>query len=280
MYPIIRLTFEFNGAPFIGWQRNPQGVSVQQVVEEALAIYFRVERVLVRASGRTDTGVHAEGLVASFRPPPASPTPFNPDSVKDLTRLWRSLNGLLPRAVSLLEVARMPDGFDATRHADYKVYRYSIWNSCVRSPLREGRVWQVFLPLDVEAMKEASAYFPGEHDFKGFRGRRSNAKTSLRFIDECRIEVDGRAIDVFVKGHGFLKHMVRNMVGTLVDIGLHQMTVEDIPKVLESGDRRDAGRRAPASGLTLLEVAYAPPWDSPLLVIREAPDIPAWPRHD
>lgn len=243
--PTVLLTVAYDGTNYSGWQVQPNGLAVQQVVEEALAQLLK-ERVQVRSSGRTDAGVHARAMPASF----------STDSCLPLRAYVEGTNRFLPADVAIQSACIVPEGFKPITMAQSKHYRYTIINSSVRSPLDRLYSWQVREPLDIAAMSAAAGRFVGSHDFAAFRASNCAAKTTVRRIDSVRITRDGARITIDVTGGGFLKNMVRVMVGTLVDIGKGRFTPANIDRLLRGGDRREAGSTAPACGLCLMEVVY------------------------
>jgi len=244
--PVVRLILEYDGTRYVGWQVQPNGPSIQAEVERALSrLHARPVRVV--AAGRTDAGVHARGQVASF--PEASPLPL-PAYVK-------GMNALLPEDVAVREAAVMPDGFDARRDARGKRYRYRLENLATRAPLGRLQAWQVFRPLDVAAMRAAAAPLLGRHDFSSFQASDCVADHAVRELR--RLDVEGEAggtIEVVAEATAFLKHMVRNLVGTLVEVGLGARDGATIPGLLAAQDRTLAGRTAPPKGLVLERVFY------------------------
>jgi tRNA pseudouridine38-40 synthase len=242
-----RLILEYDGRDFVGWQLQPrQQRSVQGVLHEAVR---RVtgESVRVIGAGRTDAGVHAEGQVASLAL----------DAAPDPDRLRRALNGVLPADVAVVDCATMPEGFHARYQAKSKLYRYRIWNGQSPSPLRTGRTHRVPSRLDVSAMREAADALVGSHDFASFQAAGSEVRSTVRRLH--RVEVSGEPggeIRLEVEGQGFLRHMVRILAGTLIEVGLGRREAGSLPEVLAARDRSRAGRTAPAHGLTLVRVAY------------------------
>ncbi len=241
----FRLVLEYDGRDFEGWQIQAgerPARTVQGVLSEALESVTR-NPVRVRGAGRTDAGVHAMGQVASVRVVTAL-------SVEALTR---SLNGWFPRDLAVSAIAEVPLGWDALREARAKHYRYQIWNGAQRSPLRAGRFHWLREPLAVDRMREASRAFIGSHDFAAFQGAGSSVKTTVRTIQALRIEGDAGAEIIFdVEGEGFLRHMVRNLVGTLIEIGRGRWGIGRTAEILASLDRQTAGPTAPALGLVLV----------------------------
>lgn len=243
--PTVLLTIAYDGTNYSGWQVQPNGVAVQQVVEQALEQLLK-ERVQVRSSGRTDAGVHAAAMAASFTTSRNLP----------LRAFIEGANRFLPADVAIQDARIVPEGFKPITMAHAKLYRYTIINSSVRSPLDRLYCWQVREPLDLAAMEEAAGRFIGKHDFTAFRASNCVARTTVRRIDSVQITRQGVRITVDVIGGGFLKNMVRVMVGTLVDVGKGRFTPSDIDRLLQGGDRKEAGITAPACGLCLIKVVY------------------------
>ncbi|MGB9080074.1 MAG: tRNA pseudouridine(38-40) synthase TruA [Desulfuromonadaceae bacterium] len=243
--PTVLLTIAYDGTNYSGWQVQPNGLAVQQVVEEALEQLLK-ERVQVRSSGRTDAGVHARAMAASFSTSRNLP----------LRAFVEGANRFLPVDIAVQSARIVPDGFKPITMAHAKQYRYTIINSTVRTPLDRLYCWQVREPLDLDAMEEAAGRFVGSHDFAAFRASNCVARTTVRRIDSVLITTDGARITIDVTGGGFLKNMVRVMVGTLVDIGKGRFAPSDIDRLLQGGDRKEAGSTAPACGLCLIRVVY------------------------
>ena len=241
----VLLTIAYDGTNYSGWQIQPNGLAVQQVVEDALEKLLK-ERVQVRSSGRTDAGVHARAMAASFSTSRNLP----------LQAFVEGTNRFLPADIAVQSARIVPDGFKPITMAHAKHYRYTIINSSVRSPLDRMYSWQVREPLDLAAMAEAASCFVGSHDFAAFRASNCVARTTIRRIDSVQITRQGDRITVDVIGGGFLKNMVRVMVGTLVDIGKGRFTPSDIGRLLQGGERKEAGCTAPACGLCLIDVVY------------------------
>ncbi len=244
--PVVKLVLEYDGTRYVGWQVQPNGPSVQAEVERALATLHKAPR-RVTAAGRTDAGVHARGQVVSFaeeRPLP-------------LRAYVNGMNALLPEDVAVRSASLEADGFDARRSARGKRYRYVIENPETRAPLTRQRAWQLFGRLDVAAMREAARHLVGRHDFAAFQAADCACDHAVREVR--RLDVAGEAggrIEIAVEATAFVKHMVRNVVGTLVDVGLGKRDAASIPARVASGDRTKAGRTAPPQGLFLEEVFY------------------------
>ena len=248
---VFRLVLEYDGAAFAGWQVQPQLATVQGALEAAIAKVAGC-RVRVVGAGRTDAGVHAEGQVASA----CIDTPLGAE------RLRLALNGVLPPGVAVVDAAEVPATFHARRDARAKRYRYAIWNGAIRSPLRATRAWCLQRPLDLPAMRAAATAFVGTHDFASFQTAGSDVLTTERTLE--RLEITGAAgagITLAFEGSGFLRHMVRNLTGTLVEVGSGRRNASEMPALLAARDRRVAGRTAPAHGLTLEWVRYGPSVD-------------------
>ena len=243
--PTVLLTIAYDGTSYSGWQVQPNGLAVQQVVEEALEQLLK-ERVQVRSSGRTDAGVHAFAMAAAFTTSRNLP----------LRAFVEGANRFLPADIAIQDARIVPEGFKPITMAHAKQYRYTIINSSVRSPLDRLYSWQVRESLDLVAMEEAAGRFVGSHDFAAFRASNCVARTTVRRIDSVQISSQGFRITIDVIGGGFLKNMVRVMVGTLVDIGKGRFTPSDIDRLLQDGDRKEAGITAPACGLCLIRVIY------------------------
>ena len=241
-----RIVLEYDGGAYNGWQRQPQGTSVQHVVTHAVRSVLGHEPVNVIASGRTDSGVHALGQVCSFR----SVTRREPTKMRD------GLNALLPADVACREAHRVHPDFHAQFSATGKLYRYVLRSGPVRSALRRDRLWQSRWPLDVHRMQEALDYIVGRHDFTSFRASGCTAKSPVRRVNRATVRPVGDCIWVELHGEGFLRHMVRNVVGSLVQVGRGKHPPRWFSELLEARDRTRAGRTAPGQGLFLVRVDY------------------------
>ncbi|HQZ39167.1 MAG TPA: tRNA pseudouridine(38-40) synthase TruA [Vicinamibacterales bacterium] len=244
----LKLTLAYEGTAFAGWQRQPGQRTVQAALEDALAAVDE-RPVTVVAAGRTDAGVHAFAQVASARVSTRLPPPV----------LIRALNVRLPGDVRITRVDEAPPGFDARRAARTKSYRYTVAQGADPGPFVRRVVWHVAQRLDVAAMMEAAAALEGEHDFAAFQAAGGDVKTSVRRLIRSRLTcVPGRSayLSYDVTGTGFLRHMVRNIVGTLVDIGRGRWPASEMRDILASRSRRRAGMTAPPQGLVLVRVAY------------------------
>ncbi len=244
--PTFKLTVAYDGGEFVGWQRQAAGVSVQGLLEDAFS-ELEGGPVVVFGAGRTDAGVHALGQVASATLTRAI----------DPQTLVRALNFHLPPAVRVLGAAAAPDGFHARFDACAKTYRFRLFNARVLSPFERPYVWHVPEPLNIQAMAEAARVLEGRHDFAAFQTAGAETATTERTIYSSRIDAVPEALVLYeVRGDGFLRHMVRSIVGTLVDIGRERHPPAWIHDVLDSKTRARAGRTAPPSGLFLVRVEY------------------------
>lgn len=241
-----RLVVEYDGTDFEGWQLQPGARTVQGELESAFA-RLAGRRVVVYGAGRTDAGVHARGQVANAR----AETRHPPEVLR------RALNALLPRDVAVRELEPAGDGFDARRDARSKLYAYRLWTGATRSPLEERWSHWVSVPLDLAALRAAARDLVGTHDFASFRAAGGHGRTSVRTL--TRIELAGALggeLRFEFEGTGFLRHMVRNLVGTLLEVGRGRRPPAWAAEVLAARDRRAAGPTAPARGLTLVRVDY------------------------
>ena len=243
----LKLLVEYDGTRYLGWQLQPDGPTVQAVLEHALAVVLR-EPVRIRAAGRTDTGVHACGQVVAV---PVSDVPA------DLGTCRRSLNALLPDDVAVREVTLVDDAFDPRRHARSRLYVYRLLVTRARSAFWHRYAWHHPVALDAGAMAEAAAVLVGEHDFAAFCGADADpVRSTVRRVLTSELARDGDLLVYRIEATAFLKHMVRNVVGTLVEIGRGDRPVGAMAEILASRDRRQAGATAPPHGLTLVAVRY------------------------
>ena len=243
----IRLLLAYDGSPYLGWQVQPQGPTVQGVLQEALRRVTGQETT-VKGSGRTDAGVHALGQVANFH----TSSLMSPES------FGHALNSVLPRTIAVLEAREVGADFDAQFSAVEKTYRYRVFNSRVRSPFELGRSWNINTHIDLELISYISSIILGKHDFSSFRASACVARSPIRNLKGCTVAREGDIITFELTADGFLRHMVRNIVGTLVDAGRGRFTAEDVAGILAARDRTRAGIAAPPYGLYLLRVSYAP----------------------
>jgi tRNA pseudouridine38-40 synthase len=241
----FKVTLAYDGTNFAGWQMQAGPRTVQGVLEEALQP-IDDRRVVVHAAGRTDAGVHAAGQVVSF----------SLESAIDQQALLRALNVRLPEDVRVMRVEEAAPEFNARFDARGKTYRYSIWNGPVVPPHLRHFVWHVPQPLDLTVMNAEAAVLIGEHDFAAFQAAGSDVTSTRREIHASRLAARDAQVVYEVSGTGFLRHMVRNIMGTLVEIGRGRRPPGDMLKILESRERAMASATAPPQGLTLFEVFY------------------------
>lgn len=263
----LKLTIAYDGSAYAGWQRQANALSIQQVIEDEIAAIVGAHNPL-NAAGRTDAGVHAAAQVASIRI----------DHPIAAGELMRALNARLKGGdIRIRSIVETFDRFDARIYAKTKTYRYAIWNGADPSPFWRHVVWHVPARLDFDRMVAATSALLGEHDFAAFQGRGSDVTTTVRTVLAAELLAvnihtdqpialsplepgspcsDGRLLRFEITGTGFLRHMVRIIVGTLVDIGRGQMEAQEMAAIIASGDRRRAGQTAPPQGLMLWNVTY------------------------
>ena len=242
----FRITLAYDGTDFVGWQRQANGISIQGLIEDALA-KLDGRAVAVAGAGRTDSGVHALGQVAAFTLERSMPA----------EAVVRALNAHLPDAIRVTTADEVPASFHPRFAAQSKTYRYRILNTEVASPFERRYAWHVPGALDVAAMNEAARMLEGEHDFAAFQAAGSDVASTVRVITSSRMTETG-LLAYEVTGGGFLRHMVRTSVGTLVEIGRGRRTVDSMAHLLVLRDRAHAGPTAPASGLFLVGFDYGP----------------------
>ena len=241
----IKLVLEYDGTEYCGWQIQPNGVTVQQRLNEAV-LALTGEEVTVTASGRTDSGVHAAGQAAHFDTESAIPP----------ERFAAALNSVLPSDIRVLRSVAAPEGFHARFCAKKKTYCYKMYVSETIRPLWDRYACRLSFSPDIMAMKRAAHLFLGEHDFKAFMASGSEVKDTVRTVYSSEITCDGDFIYFTVCGNGFLYNMVRIMAGTLAEAGAGKITEADITDALEKGERTLSGKTMPPHGLTLLSVEY------------------------
>ena len=242
----FKLILEYDGSQYHGWQRQQGVLSVQEVLESRLAIMLGGP-IGVRASGRTDAGVHAAGQVVNFN----SRTGLGPEEIQ------RGLNGLLPPDVVVLHAEEVPHSFHARFSATSKTYAYRILNRAIPSALERRYAWHIRHPIEQEPVLQCLETIKGAHDFSSFMAAGSSVKSTERSIyrAELRSPEEQRLVFIF-EANGFLRYMVRNLVGTLVDVGRGKLTPDGFSDILAGKDRRMAGMTAPAHGLCLVAVHY------------------------
>jgi tRNA pseudouridine38-40 synthase len=244
--PRYKLTIEYDGTPFAGWQRQADQPTVQAALEDLFQT-LEGHVPLVEGAGRTDAGVHARGQVAHV----------------DLLRVWDSfvlmqaINALLrPLPISIVQCQAVPDTFHARFQAQERLYHYHVINRRAPLVLEKGRAWIRYKPLDLASMQRAAAYLCGTHDFTSFRARECQSPSPVKCLDQCDIHHEADRFIFRVRGKSFLHHQVRNMVGSLVQVGEGKRSVEEIPAILAARDRRVAGPTAPPEGLYFMKVRY------------------------
>jgi tRNA pseudouridine38-40 synthase len=241
-----RLTIEYDGEPFMGWQRQDHGPSVQQALEEALQ-RMTGEKAQFTAAGRTDAGVHALAMSTHV------------DVMKSLTshRLREGLNALVrPQPISVLDVAEAAEDWHARFSCVGRQYLYRILNRRAPPALDAGRIWHIAVPLDVEAMAEGAEHLIGQHDFTTFRSAQCQSDSPVKRLDELKVTCEGEEIHVKAAARSFLHHQVRSMVGCLAMVGRGQWSPDDMRKALEARDRSALGFNAPPHGLYFVEAIY------------------------
>jgi tRNA pseudouridine38-40 synthase len=241
----IKLTIEYDGTDYHGWQSQANAISVQGVLEKALKTLTGEDCPLTGAS-RTDAGVHAYGQTANF---------FTDSNILP-SKYFLALNTVIPDDISIVNSEEVGPDFHSRFCAKGKKYKYLIYNKRYPSALMRNRSYHVPLSLNIDYMKEAAECFLGKHDFSAFQATGSAAKTSVRTITGITIENNNNLIELNITGDGFLYNMVRIITGTLIDVGLGRTPVNSVARIIENGDRRAAGRTAPPQGLYLVEVFY------------------------
>ncbi len=247
--PRFRLLIEYDGRAFVGWQRQKNGLSVQEVVETAIERLAGLP-VRLHAAGRTDAGVHALGQVAHFD----LERDWPPDTVRDAVNFH-----LRPHPAAILSVVRAAPGFHARISARQRSYLYRISNRRAPPALEIGRIWHVVRPLDADAMHGAAQRLVGCHDFTTFRASECQARSPVKTLDRLHVRREGDEIRIEAEARSFLHHQVRNMVGTLKLVGDGKWTADDVSQALARRDRAAGGPTAPADGLYFVAVAYEAP---------------------
>lgn len=246
----IKLTIAYDGTRYAGWQVQKNDLGVQQVVQEAIARVFP-EATPLHGSSRTDTGVHAIGMVGHFD--------LSRARLKTLPirKLPLTLNAHLPPDIRVMAAARAANDFNSRFDASGKQYRYFVWNHHAMNPLLVNRAWNVRRKLNVAAMKNAAPLFLGRHDFRSLAATRPYViEDTVRTLTRCDVKRSGDFFTFIIEGDGFLYKMCRAIVGTLVQVGEGKIAPEDVTAILEGRDRRRAGVNAPACGLVLWKVFY------------------------
>lgn len=241
----IKLTIEYDGTAYHGWQSQINATAVQDVVTRAVNSLTGGACSLT-GSSRTDTGVHALGQVCNF---------FTESSIPS-DKFAFALNTLLPEDIVVKKSEEVSPDFHSRFSANGKKYRYLFYNSTFPSALLRNRAYHIFYPMDADAMRQAAGYFVGTHDFAAFSSAGGSVKTTVRTITQAAIAENGELIEFCVTGGGFLYNMVRIIAGTLVEVGFGKIKPDAIPEIIAGLDRKKAGRTAPAHGLYLVEIYY------------------------
>ncbi len=242
----FKMIVEYDGTAYCGWQRQENGLTIQEVLEEAIKL-ITGEKVAVIGSGRTDAGVHALNQVAHFKS--NSPLP--------LSNIYRGLNSVLPPDIVVKKMEEVSGEFHAQHDVVSKVYFYKICNQPLSPALGRNYFWHIRFPLDLERMSKAAKFLTGTHDFSCFCATGTHVKDRVRTIMDIQIKkCEDGLIEITVEAQGFLKYMVRNIIGTLVDVGSGKRKPEEMKVIIESRNRKIAGITAPACGLFLKEVKY------------------------
>lgn len=242
----FKLVLEYDGSAFSGFQKQPHRPTVQEALEKALVRFFGQKLKIKAASSRTDAGVHAEHQVVNFK----VATEHKP------AEILKALNGILPKPVVVRTAEEVPAAFHARFQAKLKTYEYLIWNSRIRTPLLAARTYQVIPKLEMASLRKAAKILTGRHDFKAFCAKADDEKDTVRTVKVFSVTKKGSLVRIKIGATGFLYHMVRNIVGTLVDAGRGKLTGKEVEEILKSRDRRRAGTTAPAYALTLIDVTY------------------------
>ena len=241
----VKLTVAYDGTNYCGWQVQPNGITVQEVLNQCLS-EFTGENIETIGASRTDAGVHALGNVAVFDTEMRMPG----------DKFSFALNQRLPEDIRIQKSEEVDADFHPRYVKSQKTYEYRILNCRFRIPTERFYSHFTYIPLDVDKMKEAASYLIGEHDFKSFCGTGAQVKTTVRTVKEIQIEKSGDRITIRITGEGFLYNMVRIIAGTLMDIGGGLYPPEKMKEILEAKDRKKAGPTAPARGLTLMKIQY------------------------
>jgi len=239
------LTIEYDGTDFSGWQIQPNARTVQATLEAALSVFLG-HPARATAAGRTDAGVHAAGQAVCFR----TPRELSPEIA------LRALNALTPDDLGIRTMHAVADDFDARRSARSRTYRYYLWNRRSRSPFWRRYAWHISRPLAIESMATAATLLRGEHDFSSFRAAGCDAAHPTRRVSRSEVRRQGDLVCYEIEATAFLRHMVRNIVGTLVEVGRGRRAPEEVVTLLAMRDRTKAGATAPAHGLCLWRVDY------------------------
>ena len=241
----IKLTIEYDGKDFNGWQKQPTKLNIQGTIEQAIK-QITGEDIELNASGRTDAGVHALGQVANFKT----------NSKIPIEKFAIAINSKLKWSIVIKRAEEVDERFHSRLSCKRKTYRYIINNSQEGTAIYRNLETHIPQKLDVEKMQKAVKYFEGEHDFKAFKASGTSSKSSVRTIYKANVYQENEKIFIELTGNGFLYNMVRIIAGTLVDVGLGKIEPEEIPKIIQEGKRENAGKTLPPNGLYLVKVMY------------------------
>lgn len=241
----IKLTIEYDGKEYNGWQKQSNKLNIQGEIEKAIQ-NITGEEVELYASGRTDAGVHSLGQVANFKT--GNQIPINKIAI--------AINSQVKNSIRIVNAEEVDDTFHSRYCCKRKKYRYVINNSLYGSSVYRNLEYHMPIRLDISKMKKAISYFEGQHDFKAFKSSGTSSKSSVRTIYQAILKQEGDRIMIELTGNGFLYNMVRIIAGTLVDVGLGKIPPEEIPQIIEQGDRTKAGKTLPPQGLFLVNVEY------------------------
>lgn len=245
----IKLILEYDGSEFSGFQLQPNHNTIQEALEKALSKFFNKPMKIASASGRTDAGVHARYQVVNFKT----------NRKEEVSKIQRGLNFHLPKSISIRKAEEVSSRFHSRFSAKSKTYEYCVWNDPARSPFWEKYANHIPYFLNLAKMRQAAKYFLGKHDFRAFcaTGKpEDQKKDKVRNIKKLVIKKEGPLLRFQITADGFLHYMVRNIVGTLLEVGRGKLVLDQIPKILNSKDRRQAPATAPAKGLALIDVTY------------------------
>lgn len=241
----IKLTIEYDGKDFNGWQKQPNKLNIQGTIEKAIE-EITGEQVELNASGRTDAGVHALAQVANFKT----------NSKLPIEKIPLAINSKLKKSIVIKEAEEVDERFHSRLTCKQKTYRYVINNTYSGTAIYRNLEYHIPIKLDIKKMQEAVRYFVGEHDFKAFKASGTSSKSSVRIIYDAKVYKEGDRIFIELTGNGFLYNMVRIISGTLVDVGTGKIKPEDIIEIIKIGKRENAGKTLPAHGLYLVKVDY------------------------
>ena len=242
----IKLTIEYDGKEFNGWQKQPNKLNIQGEIERAISSITQEENIELIASGRTDAGVHSLGQVANFKT----------NSKLPIEKIAIAINSQVKKSIRIVGAEEVEERFHSRYNCKQKTYRYVINNSEYGSAVFRNFEYHMPIKLDVEKMKQAVVYFVGQHDFAAFKSSGTSSKSSVRTIYQAEVKRENDRIIIELTGNGFLYNMVRIISGTLVEVGLGKISPNDIPQIIENKDRTKAGKTLPPHGLFLVEVKY------------------------